>query len=287
MTELPAFTRAWIARACAEVLAAAGVEGLVPTPLGAVLEHLGVRERLPLDGLSPAVRDRLLGAVRFQDRAVFVERRQSPARRRFTEAHEAAHLLCPWHEAALRRDTADELFGRSSGIEAEANFGAGQLIFQGTRFAHEARGLEPSLASAFALAGTYGASRHAAAHHYVETHRDPMALLVAGRWPERCGGLPVWRSVESNAFAARHRRLGELGTVGGRALAEAVEAARRSSDPVPTTIDLLGHGRFHAEVVNNRHCHLLLVLGRATPLQARGRGRMSPVAARLARASQL
>jgi hypothetical protein len=265
--ELPAFTRAWIARACAGVLRAAGVDGVVPTPLDAVLEHLGDNERLPLDGLSPSLRDRLLGAVRFHDRAVFVERRQSPARRRFTEAHEAAHLLCPWHDAALRYDTGAELFGRSSGIEAEANFGAGQLIFQGTRFADEARDLELSLSSAFELAGTYGASRHAAAHHYVETHRDPIALLVAGRWPDSGGQLPVWRSVESSAFAARHRRLGELRSVGGGALANAVEAARRSTGPVRATIDLLGRGRFHAEVVNNRHCHLLLLLARARPIR--------------------
>jgi hypothetical protein len=271
VAELSAFTRAWIARACADVLRAVGVDGVVPTPLDAVLEHLGVRERLPHADVPPSLRHRLLGAVRFHDRAVFVERRQSPARRRFTEAHEAVHLLCPWHEAALRCDTAVELFGRSSGIEAEANFGAGQLIFQGARFADEGRGLEPSLATAFELAATYGASRHAAAHHYVETHRDALALLVAGRWPESCGGLPVWRSVESNAFVARYGRLGALRTVGGGALAEAVEAARRSTGPVPATIDLPGRGRFHAEVVNNRHCHLLLLHGRATGIPARGR----------------
>jgi hypothetical protein len=269
VAELSPFTRGWIARACADVLRAAGVDGVVPTPLDAVLEQLGVRERLTHVAVPASLRDRLLGAVRFHDRAVFVERRQSPPRRRFTEAHEAVHLLCPWHEAALRCDSAAELFGRPGGIEAEANFGAGQLIFQGPRFSADGRGLEPSLATAFELAAAYGASRHAAAHHYVETHRDAMALLVAGRWPDSAGRLPVWRSIESDAFAARHRRLGALRTVGGGALAEAIEAARRSTGPVPATIDLPGAGRFRAEVVNNRHCHLLLLLGRATGMLTR------------------
>ncbi len=73
----------------------------------------------------------------------------------------------------------------------------------------------------------------------------------------------MWRSVESPAFAATFGRLAgrfpHVGTSGP--LAEALEAARRTSDPVPTTI-MLGGRTFPAEVLNNRHCHLMLVTGR-------------------------
>lgn len=282
MTALPAFTRARIARLCDDALRRSGALGVLPTPLEAVLEGAGVRERLDAPGswrlpaVPAPIRDRLLGAVWFEEGAVFVDRRQSAARRRFTEAHEAAHLLCPWHAAALRLDTADELFGElARGVEAEANFGAGQLVFQGESFHHRAGGEDRSLVTAFALAAAYGASRHAAAHHFVESHAAALALIVAGRWPAADGALPIWRSVESAGFARRFGRLpaclpgGRLGTrdAPGAPLAGAIDAARRSSEPVAAPLALRDRGGtprpFRAEVVNNRHCHLVFVAERA------------------------
>jgi hypothetical protein len=250
------YTRARIAALCADALRRSGALGVLPTPLEAVHELAGIElERLPV---AAPLRERLLGAVWFEERALFVRSGQSAARRRFTEAHETAHLLCPWHAAALRTDTAEELFGFAEGLEAEANFGAGQLIFQGDAFAREAAAHERSLRTPFALAGAYGASRHAAAYHYAESHEDPVALVVAGRWPDATGRLPVWRTVESPAFARRHGRapVAALDTSGG-ALAEAIDAARTTAEPVEASI-----GGLRAEVANNRHCHLVLVCAR-------------------------
>jgi|GEM_PF-1812073 len=275
---LSPFTRARIERTCAEALRGAGALGTLPTPLEALAPVAGVRERLRVeklparDDIRDELRERLLGAVWFEQRALFLDERQSLPRRRFTEAHELVHLLCPWHEAVLRLDTAAELFGElSRGIEAEANFGAGQLIFQGGTFAAAARAHERSLRTPFALAAEYGASRHAAAHHYVESHGEPLALLVAGRWPAADGCLPVFRGVESASFAQRFGRLAPLlggarlaaRPGAGAPLAEAIDAARRCSDPVAAELWLPDRGarlrRLHAEVVNNRHCHLVLV----------------------------
>lgn len=258
--KVPAFTRSRIERLCADALRHAGVAGVLPTPLDALAEAVGVRERVELPPQA-----RVLGALWFERRALFVERTQSPPRRRFTVAHEIGHLLCPWHRAAVRLDTAGELFGDvAAGIEAEANIAASELIFQGGRFTAEAAGHEPSLRTPLELAEAYGASGHAAAHHYVERHAEPLALLVAGRWPDAGGRLPVWKSVESPAFISAFGRL--AGRVrhlpaGGPPLADAVEAARRSSEPVPATVTL-GARTFAAEVLNNRHCHLVLVTGR-------------------------
>ena len=261
---VPTFTRARIERLCADALRRAGLAGVVPTPLDALAAAAGVRERIELPP-----RARVLGALWFEERALFVERTQSRARRRFTEAHEIGHLLCPWHRAAVRLDTAGELFGALGvGIEAEANLAAGELIFQGGRFTAEAAAGERSLRTPLALADAYGASGHAAAHHYVERHADAMALLIAGRWPDAGGRLPVWRSVESRAFAASvgplAGRLPHVPATGAAPLAEAVEAARRSSVPVPGALTVGGR-TLRAEVVNNRHCHLILVtVGRTT-----------------------
>jgi hypothetical protein len=263
---IPAFTRSRIERLCADALRHAGVAGVLPTPLDALAEAAGVRERVVLPP-----RARVLGALWFERRALFVDRTQSPARRRFTEAHEIGHLLCPWHRAAVRLDTAGELFGDVAvGIEAEANLAASELIFQGGRFTAEAAEHERSLRTPLALAGAYGASGHAAAHHYVERHAEPLALLVAGRWPDARGRLPVWRSVESPAFAAAFGRLaGRIRHLpaGAPPLAGAVDAARRSSSPVAATVTL-GARTFAAEVLNNRHCHLVLVTGRLDSISA-------------------
>jgi len=247
------YTRTRIAALCADALRRSGALGVLPTPLAALHELAGVElERLPVAG---PLRERLLGAVWFEERALFVRAGQSAARRRFTEAHETVHLLCPWHAAALRVDTAVELSGFAEGLEAEANYGAGQLIFQGDRFAREAAAHERSLRTPFALAGVYGASRHAAAYHYAESHGEAVALVIAGRWPDASGRLPVWRTVESPAFARRHGRVPPLSSARGP-LAEAIEAARRTAEPVATRV-----GGLRAEVANNRHCHLVLVTG--------------------------
>jgi hypothetical protein len=197
------------------------------------------------------VGDGILGAMWFDERLLFVDTKQTLGRRRFTEAHELTHLICPWHRAVLRLDTGAELFGRlGRGLEAEANVGAAQLIFQTEAFAEAAHGGEVSLTTAFSLAEQFAASRQAAAHHYVQCSRAPVALAIAGRWPGRDGLLPVWRTVESASFLRRFGRL----EVPAAQLAGAVEAARTSSQPVATRAE-----GFQAELFNNRHCHLILV----------------------------
>ena len=64
----------------------------------------------------------------------------------------------------------------------------------------------PSIGTPLALAQEYGASAHAALHHYVLTHAAALALLVVGRFPRRDGSLPVWRSVESRRYLRRFDR---------------------------------------------------------------------------------
>jgi hypothetical protein len=265
--ELTPYTRSRIERECAAALRAAEVVGVLPTPLDAVREAVGVSVGAGLGALPSQV----LGALWFEERLMFVDQKQSRARRRFTEAHELTHAICPWHEALMRLDTHAELFGHAArGLEAEANFGAGQLIFQGRAFADEASRGDPSLTTPFSLAERYGASRQAAAHHFVESHEAAMAMLVAGRWPARDGCLPVWRSVESRAFRRRFGRLmrcvPRLRHDGDEPLAEAIAGARTSSEPVRarlTLADRTGRPRpCVAEVVNNRHCHLVFVVDR-------------------------
>jgi hypothetical protein len=265
MAEPATFTLRRLERIADAALREAGVLGVLPTPLDAIAAVAGVRSRAPMPELPEGIRTpgrRLLGALWFEERALFVDDTQAPARRRFTEAHELVHALCPWHGAALREDTEDELFRATrAALEIEANAGAGMLIFQRADFAARAAEGPCSIRTGLALAARYGASRHAALHHYVATHPSPLALVVAGRYPRRDGSLPVWRGVESPAFAARFGpaapRL-HAGLAPGGGLRELAEAARTTSDPPSARICLPGlPGAFRAEAWDNRHAVLL------------------------------
>jgi hypothetical protein len=241
------FTRQRIARLAEDALRRAGAVDVFPTPIEAVQRAVGVRERVDMAKLPKEVRakkpsklNRVLGALWYEERIVFIDTDQKDERVLFTDAHEATHAVCDWHEDVLRLDTEDELFKQlHPGVEAEANFGAGCLIFQGGRFHRVALQDQVSIRTPLALAKSYGASRHAAVHYYVQEHPDAVALLVAGRYAYCDGTLPVWRGVESLEFLRRFGRLrdllpdGELSIVeGDRApLAEIINAARLAADP--------------------------------------------------------
>ena len=255
--EVSDYTAGRIGAIVEDALKASGALGVHPTPLEAVRAHAGLEVVE-----SPGLRREVLGAVWLEERTLFVAGGQSAPRRRFTEAHELTHALCPWHEAVLRLDTAAELFGPARhALEAEANAGAAMLIFQGAPFAAEAAALPTSLASVRALAERYGASLHATLRHYVHSHPRPVAMLTVGRFPLKDGSLPVWHGLESPGARAAGPLAGTLGRQGlatGTELRELVEAARRSSEPPVASIVRQGR-RLRAEAHYNRHAFLVLL----------------------------
>ena len=102
--EPSAFTRRRLEAIAEAALARAGVVGVLPTPLAALHPVAGIDERLDMAALPlglAAPGRALLGALWFEGRALFVDPAQSEPRRRFTEAHEIMHGLCPWHRAVL------------------------------------------------------------------------------------------------------------------------------------------------------------------------------------------
>jgi hypothetical protein len=110
-----------------------------PSP---VQEAVGVRERIQMRELpkalaakKPSFMSRVLGAYWHDERVVFIDPEQPEHRLFWTDAHEGTHAMCPWHAEILRLDNEDTLFKQLyAGIEVEANYGAGHLIFQGGRF---------------------------------------------------------------------------------------------------------------------------------------------------------
>ena len=269
MAELSAHTTRRLERIAEDALRRSGVLGELPTPLEALREVAGIRAVEPMPALPERVRTpgrELLGALWFEERTIFLEENQRTARRRFTEAHELMHALCPWHEAVLREDTSDELFRATAEIEAEANAGAAMLLFQGRHFAERIAAEPPSISGPLALAREYGASAHAALHHYVVTHAAALAMLVVGRFPRRDGSLPVWRSVESPRYRRHYRRAAGAiasGLPAGSPLRELVESARRASEPAVARVpwrDERGRVRdVRAHAHYNRHAFLVLL----------------------------
>lgn len=281
MTDEPLrqFTRRRVAGLAEDALRQAGVVGVLPTPMDAVQRVVGVRERIDMSELpqdlaaqKPAGWKRVLGALWFKERVVFIDGTEPDMRQLFTDGHEAAHAMCDWHEAILRMDNEDTLFRQlHAGIEAEANFGSSYLIFQGGRFHRRALRDQVSIRAPLALADRYGASRHATLHYYAELHPDPVALLIAGRRIRHDGTIPIWRSVESPSFLKRFGRLrdrlpdGILGAVEGDSapLAEIITASRRAVDPPSKRVGIPdGDGTkvpFVAEAFYNQHCQFVLV----------------------------
>ncbi len=113
-------------------LKVAGLEVLNgPSLLGKIVRKLGLRAMLFME-----------------DNRILIDREQHSAKYRWAEGHEVAHKLIFWHKDFLLGDTKNELTPSChSKIEAEANYGCGQLVFLQNRFVDEAMSYSPSIES--------------------------------------------------------------------------------------------------------------------------------------------
>jgi hypothetical protein len=133
-----------------------------------------------------------------------VDLSQCEPRARLTEAHEIGHQIISWHQAAYQLDDEERLLGRTRDqLEREAYLAGGHLLFQGEHFWRRALDYQVSIGTPIALAPEYGASLHATIRYYVLHHPKPVAVLVAGRYLNSDGSVPVWESVDSPSFLAK------------------------------------------------------------------------------------
>lgn len=63
---------------------------------------------------KPPIWSRILGAYWHwhEERVIFIDHDQPEPRQFWTDAHEATHVMCPWHAEVLRLDNEDTLFKR-------------------------------------------------------------------------------------------------------------------------------------------------------------------------------
>jgi hypothetical protein len=200
-----------------------------------------------------------------------VDLNQPVPRARLTKAHEIGHQIVPWHQAAFQLDDEERLLGNTHDqLEQEAYLAGGHLIFQGGHFWRRALDYRVSISTPLALADEYGASLHATIRYYVQHHPDPVAVLVAGRYPRCNGSVPVWGSVDSPPFLAKFGPLADrmagqlmidrgngqpLGDIAKEAMSGAEVAAKNMTIP-----DIGGQQRpFIAEAFFNQHNLFVMV----------------------------
>jgi hypothetical protein len=109
---------------------------------------------------------------------ILIDETMPKAKHRWAQGHEIIHDVLDWHEPAMRGDS--ELTMKQScldKVEAEANYGAGQLLFLRERFIHEALASPPSVQLVKALHKSYGNTNASTLWRLVETAGVERPLL--------------------------------------------------------------------------------------------------------------
>jgi len=115
-------------------------------------------------------------------------------KKRHIQAHEITHSITPWHRTFLLGDNELTLDPQCHAfIEAEANYGASQLLFLMERFASEARDYDLSWTSINTLKKRYGNTMTTTLWHMIEEREpDHPVIGLISRHPNHpnIGGAP-------------------------------------------------------------------------------------------------
>jgi len=130
------------------------------------------------------VRKRSLKALYLPDRRrVLIDSSQPKLKWRWSEAHEIVHDGVPWHQDAMFGDPEYTLSPACSDqIEAEANYGAGRLLFFQDQFREFVSGAEPTYSLVKAASKRYGNTMTSSLWRLVEALDIP-ALGLLGPHP--------------------------------------------------------------------------------------------------------
>lgn len=169
--------------------------------------------------LVEAIKKWSLEALYIPDRRrILLDRTLPEKKHRWSEAHEVTHSLLPWHDDVMHGDNRHTLLPDCQAeIEAEANYGAGRLLFLRDRFGHEANALPFSIASVQSLHTTFGNTISSTLWRFVETvgATRPMIGLISchphvSRRPNDFDqSKPCRHFIQSPAFAAQFSKIGE------------------------------------------------------------------------------
>lgn len=190
---------------------------------------------------------------------------------RWIEAHEIIHSVIPWHKSFLLGDNTQTLDPTCHAVlEAEANYGAGRLLFLDQKFSAEARDLELSFDSIKLLKKRYENSIISTFWRIVED-RDPLQpvfgmVSIHPHHPQvgSHDGPNPWRYfIRSDAFAR------QFSGISPEDVYELVKshASRRKAGPIFSAQDTIGDDRgaqWEVELECFSTTHAVLTLGHAT-----------------------
>lgn len=167
--------------------------------------------------LREAITSLSLQALYFPDqKRILLDEDVPKIKHRWNEAHEISHDIIPWHQGALLGDTEQTLTPSCHEmIEAEANYGAGQLLFLADRFVEEAQSSVAGIERIAGLSKRFGNTLESTLWRFVEcTYGDrfPVALFSghphpAKRKPDFDPLHPSKYFVQSDSFAARFSKI--------------------------------------------------------------------------------
>lgn len=150
---------------------------------------------------------------------ILIDDRIPKSKHRWLEGHEIIHDVLEWHEPVSYGD--NEITVKQScrdKIEAEANYGAGQLLFLRQRFVDQAVDSPPSVDLVRALAKSFGNTNASTLWRLVETtgrtrpmlgviHFHPHPRFKSDKFDP---ANPCRHFIQSDAFATQFSNLGQL-----------------------------------------------------------------------------
>ena len=141
------------------------------------------------------MKNKFRGAFGFRERVIYVPRRRQAVYEVFPKAHEITHGSLEWHNTSFLDNNMTLKPEFKDIIEREANFGAGEIIFQGDSFKDRVMGYHESLDAALALAEECGATAASTFWRYAQVHDRPVAILVYSATT-----MQLMRAVASSSF---------------------------------------------------------------------------------------
>ncbi len=136
----------------------------------------------------------LLGLWIPDEKKILIDENVPGPKQRFLETHEIIHSVIPWHQDFLLGDNETTLSPACHAqIEAEANYGAGRLLFLGQRFVNDARDLNLTWKSIKTLKKNYGNTLTTTLWHTIEQrYPEVPAIGLISRHPnhQHIGGGP-------------------------------------------------------------------------------------------------
>jgi hypothetical protein len=174
------------------LLRAAGVRNQLPTPKEQILACARLVERGELDLAEyeatlkektllffHRAKSKVLGLLDRRSNIIYVDPCAHDSRKLFITYHEVTHNVLGWQKIILTQDDDLTLSSECEDLfEAEANYGAAEIMFQCERFESEAKDYDLSIESARYLSTRYDSSFHAAVRRFVERNHRACFLMV-------------------------------------------------------------------------------------------------------------